>query len=119
MTIKIGIAGFGKIGQVRAYELEKNENSKVVAVFDVNKIDKLDNNIKIVESFAELLNQDIDAVFICAFNNVLADFTCLALKAGKHVFCEKPPARSTKELKSVRYFEKALGISFRQVRAMK
>ena len=99
--IKIGIAGFGKIGQVRAYELEKNENSKVVAVFDVNKIDKLDNNIKIVESFSELLNLDIDAVFICAFNNVLADFTSQALKAGKHVFCEKPPARTTEELKSV------------------
>ena len=99
--IKIGIAGFGKIGQIRAYELEKNENSKVVAVFDVIKPDKLNNNIKIVESFAELLNQDIDAVFICAFNNVLADFTSQALKAGKHVFCEKPPARTTKELKSV------------------
>ena len=99
--IRVGIAGFGKIGQVRAYELEKNENSKVVAVFDVNKIDKLDNNIKIVESFAELLNQEIDAVFICAFNNVLADFTSQALKAGKHVFCEKPPAKSTEELKSV------------------
>ena len=25
--IRVGIAGFGKIGQIRAYELEKNENS--------------------------------------------------------------------------------------------
>ena len=99
--IKVGIAGFGKIGQIRANELEKNENSKVVAIFDVIKPDKLDNNIKIVESFEELLNQDIDAVFICAFNNVLADFTSKALKAGKHVFCEKPPAKTTEELKSV------------------
>jgi predicted dehydrogenase len=31
----------------------------------------------------------------------LADYTSLALKAGKHVFCEKPPARTTEELKSV------------------
>jgi len=99
--IKVGIAGFGKIGQIRANELEKNENSKVVAVFDAIKPDKLANNIKIVESFEELLNQDIDAVFICAFNNVLADFTSQALEAGKHVFCEKPPARTTEELKSV------------------
>jgi len=99
--IKVGIAGFGKIGQIRANELEKNENSKVVAIFDVIKPDKLDNNIKIVESFEELLNQDIDAVFICTFNNVLADFTSQALKAGKHVFCEKPPAKTTEELKSV------------------
>jgi len=99
--IKVGIAGFGKIGQVRAHMLEKNVNSKVVAVFDVKKPDNLNNNIKFSESFEELLNQDIDAVFICAFNNVLADYTTLALKSGKHVFCEKPPARTTEELKSV------------------
>ncbi len=99
--IRVGIAGFGKIGQIRASELEKNENSKVVAVFYVNKPDSLDNDIKFIESYEELLNQDIDAVFICAYNNVLADYTSLALKAGKHVFCEKPPARTTEELKSV------------------
>ena len=104
--IKVGIAGFGKIGRIRANELEKNENSKVVAIFDVIKPDKLDNNIKIVESFEELLNQDIDAVFICAFNNVLADFTSQALKAGKHVFCEKPPARNLEELYPIRDFLK-------------
>ena len=101
MIIKVGIAGFGKIGQLRTKELEKNVNSKVVAVFDINKPDSLGNSIEIVESFEELLKQDIDAVFICAFNNVLADYTSLALKAGKHVFCEKPPARTTEELKSV------------------
>ncbi len=28
--IKIGIAGFGKIGKLRAEELKKNKNSKVV-----------------------------------------------------------------------------------------
>ena len=99
--IKVGIAGFGKIGRIRANELEKNENSKVVAIYDAIKPDKLDNNIKIVESFSELLSSDIDAVFICTFNNVLADFTSQALKAGKHVFCDKPPARTTEELKSV------------------
>ena len=99
--VRVGIAGFGKIGQVRAHMLEKNVNSKVVAVFDVKKPDNLNNNIKFSESFEELLNQDIDAVFICAFNNVLADYTTLALKSGKHVFCEKPPARTTEELKSV------------------
>ena len=99
--IKVGIAGFGKIGQIRANEIEINEKSKVVAVFDIIKPDKIDNKVKFVESFEELLNQDIDAVFICTFNNVLADFTSQALKAGKHVFCEKPPARTTEELKSV------------------
>ena len=99
--IKIGIAGFGKIGKLRAEELKKNKNSKVVSIFDVKKPDNLNNEIKFSNSFEELLKQDIDAVFICTYNNVLADYTSLALKAGKHVFCEKPPARSTEELKLV------------------
>lgn len=104
--IKIGIAGFGKIGQVRASEIEKREDAKVVAIYDINKPAKLHEDVKFCESFEELLAQDIDAVFVCAFNSVLADYTTQALEAGKHVFCEKPPARTSKELKKVIEAEK-------------
>ena len=104
--LKIGIAGFGKIGQIRANEIFKNENTILKAVFDINKPSNLDNNIAFCTSFDELLTQDIDAIFICTFNNVLADYTTKALKAGKHVFCEKPPARTSEELKSVIETEK-------------
>jgi predicted dehydrogenase len=104
--LKIGIAGFGKIGQIRANEIFKNENTILTAVFDINKPSNLDNKIIFCTSFDELLTQDIDAVFICTFNNVLADYTTKALKAGKHVFCEKPPARTSEELKSVIKTEK-------------
>jgi len=99
--IKVAIAGFGKIGQVRANELEKNEHTKVVAIFDIKEPETLDKDIKFCKSYEELLEEDIDAVFVCAFNNVLADFTTLALNAGKHVFCEKPPARTSNELLTV------------------
>ena len=104
--LKIGIAGFGKIGQIRANEIFKNENTILKAIFDINEPSNLDNNIIFCTSFDELLTQDIDAVFICTFNNVLADYTTKALKAGKHVFCEKPPARTSEELKSVIETEK-------------
>lgn len=104
--LKIGIAGFGKIGQIRALELSKNEHTILKAIFDINKPSNLDNNIIFCNSFEELLNQDIDAVFICTFNNVLANYTTKALNAGKHVFCEKPPARTSQELLSVIEVEK-------------
>ena len=71
MKIKIGIAGYGKIGKLRSSILEKNEHAKVVALFDLEKPNNVPKKIKLVKSFEELLNQDIDAVFICAFNNVL------------------------------------------------
>jgi len=99
--IKVAIAGFGKIGQVRAAEIEKNKNTELVAVYDICQPEELDKSIKFCKSFDELLEEDIDAVFVCAYNNVLADYTTRALQKGKHVFCEKPPARTSKELESV------------------
>lgn len=104
--LKVGIAGFGKIGQIRALEISKNNNTVLKAVFDIKKPSSLDSNIVFCNSFEELLSQDIDAVFICTFNNVLADYTTKALNAGKHVFCEKPPARTSQELLSVIEVEK-------------
>ena len=107
--IKVGIAGLGKIGRIRLNELLKNKNVKVLAVHDKKKPSNLDSNIKFCNSFEDLLNQEIDAVFVCTFNNVLAEYTSTALKFGKHVFCEKPPARSTSELKDVIDIEKKSG----------
>ncbi len=104
--LKIGIAGFGKIGQIRALEISKNKHTILNAVFDIKKPSNIDDNITFCNSFEDLLEQDIDAVFICTFNNVLADYTSKALKAGKHVFCEKPPARTSQELLSVIKVEK-------------
>jgi predicted dehydrogenase len=104
--LKIGIAGFGKIGQIRALEISKNNQTILKAVYDIKQPNNLDDNIVFCNSFEELLAQDIDAVFICTFNNVLADYTTKALNAGKHVFCEKPPARTSQELLSVIEVEK-------------
>jgi len=95
-----------KIGQVRAREIEKNEQTELVAVYDINKPTNICSNVTFCETYDELLLQDIDAVFVCTYNNVLADFTIQALKAGKHVFCEKPPARTSNELLDVIETEK-------------
>lgn len=108
--IKVAIAGFGKIGQLRADEIAKNEHAELVAVFDINEPVNLSEGINFCSSFEELLTQDVDAIFVCAFNNVLANYTTQALKAGKHVFCEKPPARTSEELKSVIQTEKETGL---------
>jgi len=99
--IHIGIAGYGKIGRVRASEIKKNPNAKVVAVFDIQRPEDLNEDIVFCNSFDELLEQKIDAIFICTFNNVLANYTVKAIEAGLHVFCEKPPAKTSEELMKV------------------
>ena len=98
--IKVGIAGFGKIGQLRADILSKRNDVTIVGVYDVVKPE---NNIKydFYNSYESLLELDLDAIFICAYNTVLADYTSKALNKGFHVFCEKPPAMKVEDLDDV------------------
>ena len=95
--IKIGIAGFGKIGQLRARILSERNDVAIVGVFDPVKPEKLKEGT-FYESFDALLEADLDAIFICAYNTVLAEYTAKALNKGIHVFCEKPPAMKTEDL---------------------
>ncbi|MDB9893963.1 Gfo/Idh/MocA family oxidoreductase [Flavobacteriaceae bacterium] len=95
--IKLGIAGFGKIGQLRMEILLERNDVEIVGVYDVVKPTKIKAGV-FFESYDDLLNSDLDAVFICAYNTVLADYTARALNKGLHVFCEKPPAMKIEEL---------------------
>jgi len=95
--IKIGIAGFGKIGQLRAQILSERNDVTIVGVYDPVKPEKLKAGT-FYESFDALLEADLDAIFICAYNTVLAEYTAKALNKGIHVFCEKPPAMKTEDL---------------------
>lgn len=107
--LKVGIAGFGKMGQIRADEVLKNSHTKLVTVFEqFGEVpsDKYQGLIH-CKTIDELLEQDIDAIFICAFNNVAVEYTIKALEKGLHVFCEKPPAHTIAELEEVLKVEKA------------
>jgi len=109
--LKIGIAGFGKMGQIRAGEIIKNTHTELGAIFE--QYGKIPSekypNIKYCTTYDELLNQDLDGVFICAYNDVAANYTIKALEKGLHVFCEKPPAHTVKELQKVLEVEKKCG----------
>lgn len=107
--MKIGIAGFGKIGKVRAEEIKANKYAEVVAVYDIKKPENLEESITFCQSFEDLLGQNLDAIFVCTFNNVLAEYAIAAMESGHHVFCEKPPARTSEELMKVIESEQRTG----------
>lgn len=96
--LKIGIIGCGKIAQYRHIpEYLTNENAKITGYFDRNK-NRAQNLAeefggKVYDSYQALLeNEEIDAVSVCTNNISHAEITIAALKAGKHVLCEKPMA---------------------------
>lgn len=101
--VRVGIIGCGKIAQVRHIpEYEANPNAQVVALYDVDH----DRACELAEhhgataynSLDDLLDDpDIDAVSVCTSNATHAEATIRALRAGKHVLCEKPMAVTLEE----------------------
>jgi len=104
---KVGIIGCGKIAQYRHIpEYLANETAKIVGYFDLNKnrAQKLAEEFggKTYESYQDLLaNKEIDAVSVCTSNISHAEITLAALKAGKHVLCEKPMATTLADCKAM------------------
>lgn len=104
--IKIGIIGCGKITEVRhAPEYFDNPNCEITALFDVapekaEAISRLYGG-KVYDSVEALLASDVDAVSVCVANRFHAEISIQALKAGKHVLCEKPMATTPEDCEAM------------------
>ena len=100
--IKAAIVGFGKMGQTRLKACESTGLFKITKVFEPNESIRTDGLIY-AETLDELLSdKEIKALFICSPNSQNAEYCSRALKNDKHVFCEKPPAINSQELKEVK-----------------
>jgi predicted dehydrogenase len=95
---KIGIIGCGKIAQVRHIpEYAANPDAELAGYFDLNleRAEQLAQQYggKAFASYQDLLaDPSIDAVSVCTANSSHAKISIAALRAGKHVLCEKPMA---------------------------
>jgi len=101
--VKLGLLGCGRIAQ-RHIEVCRDElkNAKVIAVYDtindkaIQCAQKL--NAKCVESFDELLNQDLDAIVVLTESGKHTKHSRRVLNSGKHVIVEKPAALIPQEI---------------------
>jgi predicted dehydrogenase len=105
--INIGIIGFGKMGQIRNRVISSMKDVNVVSIYDPVNINTEIENMKSPTHLIE--NTEIDAVFICTPNHLNKPLTIQSLQAGKHVFCEKPPAFTANEMEEIRSVEKKSG----------
>jgi predicted dehydrogenase len=85
------------------------EGVEVVAVADVNpaaaaNLAKEYSVSQVFSNYEDLVKEDLDAVDICTPNRVHTPAVMAALKAGKHVYCEKPLAVTTAEVRQMGQF---------------
>ena len=105
MKYKVGIIGYGKMGQLRHKTIEDSKIGEVIAISETDLTLNL-NNIYNLSPDEIITHKGIDAIIICTPNFLNKPLTVQALNAGKHVFCEKPPAFTADEMKEVLIAEK-------------
>ncbi len=101
--IKVGIIGVGGISGVHIDAYKKNPNVELCAFCDIveerAKRKAEQHGVKGVYTDANemLAKEELDAVSVCTWNSAHAECAIAALKAGKHVLCEKPMAMNVEQ----------------------
>ena len=101
--LKIGIIGVGSISEEHIEAYLRIPEVELYAFCDLNpeRLDFMSKKYNITRTFTDydemLKCAEIDAVSVCVWNSQHAPCAIAALKAGKHVLCEKPMATSAEE----------------------
>ncbi|NLK27475.1 MAG: Gfo/Idh/MocA family oxidoreductase [Clostridiales bacterium] len=103
--LKVGIVGFGGMGNWHKDILSKIEGMSVAGIYDI-KESQMDlareNGIKTYDSLEDMLKDpQVDIILIATPNDVHKSIAIQAMHAGKHVVCEKPVTLSSEDLQEM------------------
>lgn len=107
--LKVGIIGCGGIANGKHMpSIKKAGYAEMTAFCDLilERAEKAakeygTKDAKVFTDYHELLKEDLDAVYVCTPNRSHSFITVDALKADKHVMCEKPMAINYQEAKKM------------------
>ncbi len=105
--VRIGVIGVGQIGKHHLENYAKLPGAEVVALADIDaaELGRVATVHGIGDTYTDfrklLARDDIDAVDVCLHNNLHAPVTMAALRAGRHVYCEKPMAGSYRDAEAM------------------
>lgn len=103
MSIKWGILGTGGIAREFAQDVQAHTEMAISAVGSRTKEKAASflDNVTAFGSYEELVNSDVDAIYVATPHQLHAENTILALNAGKPVLCEKPFAVNSIQAKEM------------------
>jgi predicted dehydrogenase len=106
--VKIGIVGCGGIANNKHLPaIQKNGNYEIVAFCDIVKEKAVEakekygtEDARVYTDYTELVKEtELEAVYVLTPNKSHSAISVAAMKAGKHVMCEKPMAKSYADAK--------------------
>ena len=114
---KLNIAGIGVGGQGR-WDLDNVSSENIVALCDVDWARAADTfksypKAKKYRDFRVMLEKEnrIDAVVVATPDHVHAVASMMAIKMGKHVYCEKPLTRTVHEARAIARAAQQAGVA--------
>jgi len=102
--LRVGIAGYGIVGQRRRHFIDMHPALRTVAVADRTFEDdgRMADGVERYADFRRMVaNAQIDLLFVCLPNDAAPEATIMGLGAMRHVFCEKPPGRDLSDIARV------------------
>ncbi len=114
-NINFGVIGCGLIGKKRIQAGCKIGTLRGVADVDLDRAKQFEApSVRVYQSWHDLVSSDeIDAVIIATRHDLLAEISTTAINHSKHVFVEKPGARSVNELLEVSNALKNAPVTYR------
>ena len=112
--LKTGVIGAGHLGKIHLSLLKENKDFTIIGFFDSNpEVSRSVAKEFGVESFstADDLIKQCDVLNIVTPTLSRLDYACRAIKAGKHIFIEKPVTLNSTESKKLSQLAREAGIT--------